>query len=93
VTEGLIGVDTRPHPGPLPQERGNRSPVADGSEMTGTRAPLGANGREAVTATATTKLSSNARSFPLSLGERVGVRADVITNFPRSRITFHVSHH
>jgi len=85
------GVYARPHPGPLPQERENHSPVTGDSEMTGSLALFGANDGKAVTAMTTTKFFGNAHSFPLSPGERAGVRASVTTNFPASRITHHAS--
>jgi len=90
-TEEMCGIDARPHPGPLPEERENRPPLFGETDVSGDRACLGANVRQTVTANTTTEFPNAAASFPLSLGERDGVRASVTTDFPPSRITHHAS--
>jgi hypothetical protein len=70
-------MNARPHPGPLPQERANRSPgLGDTNALSFGRA-FGAMTHNAVTATMTAKLTSDCNWLSLSSGERAGVRADV----------------
>jgi hypothetical protein len=69
------GLHARPHPGPLPQERGRRSRRLWKPTRPGVRAPSGRKGSNATDATEAIELSSSARQFSLSLGERAGVRA------------------
>jgi hypothetical protein len=76
--------NNRPHPGPLPQERENRSPLLGETDTVGCRAFAGVNWLKAATARETLKLSERADSCSLSPGERVRVRASVHHTFPRS---------
>ena len=86
-----IGDYVRPQPGPLPQERENYRPVISGTNDMGCRVHFMANGRKPAVIIVTSEFQSDARSFPLSPGERAGVRASVPTKSPTSRFTFHFS--
>ena len=90
-TTGVSLFDNRPHPGPLPQERGNHSPVVNNTGNAGCREISRTNYELAAAAIGTADFSQGARGHSLSPGERAGVRAVVTTNFPVSRITHHVS--
>ena len=67
----------RPHPGPLPQERGNGSPRSDGADVLEQRAAFPANDPKAAMAMVAHKFFDGVDSSSLSPGERAGVRADV----------------
>ena len=69
--------EVRPHPGPLPQERGRRSRRLWKTTSPGVGAPSGRKGSNATDATEAIELSNSARKFSLSLGERAGVRASL----------------
>src|ERR1035441_10249616 len=78
ATFGLIsGLKARPHPGPLPQEREDRSerlwPAAD----LGGGAAFARKRNNAPNATSAFELTGAARMLSLSSGERAGVRASV----------------
>jgi len=70
-------VDARPHPGPLPQERVNRSPFSGDKNASGVPSRFGASLSEAAVATVLENFSNAAPALPLSPGERAGVRASV----------------
>jgi hypothetical protein len=78
-------MDARPHPGPLPQERGNRElrfAVVKACGGTTAREFAGTN---AALETSAGEFAGNASAFTLFPGERAGVRAGVETNcFSRS---------
>ena len=74
-------MNARPHPGPLPQERGNRSQGFIGAEVSGFSPRLETNHMKAGTGMVAHEFFSDAQSFSLSPGERAGVRASVITIF------------
>jgi hypothetical protein len=76
-SHGKSEMNARPHPGPLPQERVNRSPGVGDTNTLSFRNDFGAMTRNAVTATMAAKLSSDCNWLSLSLGERAGLRADV----------------
>jgi len=69
--------DARPHPGPLPQERENRSAGAGEIEHAKFIACLEAKSSEAALARETNEFQKRAESSTLSSGERAGVRASV----------------
>ena len=64
-----------------PEERENRSPRFGDTDTLGYRAISSANDRDAATAMDTKELSSDVGNCPLSVRERVRVRAGVQTNF------------
>ena len=70
-------MNTRPHPGPLPQERGNNSPFSIEADASGCRTYAEANDTEAALATVDDNFSSTAAALTLSPGERAGVRASL----------------
>jgi hypothetical protein len=70
------GLNVRPHPGPLPQERENRKSVAGGENIVGGRGSS-VNGERLVAATAMLEESESVDGYPLSPGERDRVRASV----------------
>jgi uncharacterized protein len=74
-------VNTRPHPGPLPQERENHSAVA--SEFARARFVVcpQTKSEKAVIARESSEYHEVSESCSLSPGERVRVRASVNTNF------------
>ncbi len=74
-------IYSRPHPGPLPRERGNHSPAFKGTRAMGCSVTSGTNNRGTVVATGAILFARGARSFSLSRGERAGVRASVTTKF------------
>ena len=78
---GKNGLDVRPHPGPLPQERGNRSPRFVGAGAPGFRVAVSANEPQAETARAASEYHQSADACSLSPGERARVRAGVPTDF------------
>ena len=63
-----------------PEERGNRSPRFDGAVASGGSIFPVPNKKVAAIATGVNKIFSDVDSFPLSLGERVRVRASVMQN-------------
>jgi hypothetical protein len=71
--EGEGQKEVRPHPGPLPQERGRRSRRLWKTTRPGVRAPSGRKGSNATDATEAIELSNSVRKFSLSVGERAGV--------------------
>ena len=79
----IIMDDVRPHPSPLPQERGNRTPRFVPYGMLGNRSSHGHN-TKSVTATGIVKLFSDMTTLSLSPGERAGVRASVNFNSIKS---------
>ena len=78
---GTDWCDARPHPGPLPQEREKLSPRVGGADALGFRPAYLTNDRKPALAVATSELHERADGCSLSPGERVRVRASVITNF------------
>jgi len=73
--------NARPHPGPLPQERENGSPVSGDGSTRGVRPTLDPHKFAAAIANTATELSDTVVMLSLSPGERAGVRASVTTNF------------
>jgi hypothetical protein len=71
----------RPHPGPLPRERENRSPRSWKNTFLGRRAVFDRKQTNAINATKTFDLSGTVQNPSLSLGERAGVRASVALTF------------
>ena len=63
----------RPHPGPLPRERGNRSPGDHKIMALDSRAVLEMNKIETAIAARPSIFQTASASFSLSPGERVGV--------------------
>jgi hypothetical protein len=85
------GVYARPHPGPLPRGEGEANCLGGNSVR------RDCSHRPSAICSKTHSIISNIRItqerrmiLPL-LGARAGVRADVTTNFSRSRITHHAS--
>ena len=74
-------MNDRPHPGLLPQEKENRSPVSGNADAPGCRAAFSANDKAMVMTRRTSMLSRDADWPTLSSGERAGVRASQTTNF------------
>ena len=72
------GLHARPHPGPLPQERGRRSRRLWKPTRPGVGAASERKGSNATDATEAIELSNSARQFSLSPGERAGVRANLL---------------
>jgi hypothetical protein len=70
-------MNARPHPGPLPQERGNDSPFSGEADASGYRTYAEANDTEAAFATVADNFSSTPAALSLSSGERAGVRASL----------------
>ena len=72
-----IRSEARPHPGPLPQERGNRtpSPVKSGDQVVRADCCLGKSATEIASGTAAG--SKRVESLSLSRRERAGVRVSV----------------
>ena len=68
-------MNDRPHPGLLPQEKENRSPVSGNADAPGCRAAFSANDKAMVMTRRTSMLSRDADWPTLSSGERAGVRA------------------
>jgi hypothetical protein len=79
ITNPRSVLQARPHPGPLPQERGNRSPVFIGAEVSGFSRRLETNDMKAATCMVAHRFFSDGQSFSLFPGERAGVRASVST--------------
>jgi hypothetical protein len=77
------GLHARPHPGPLPQERGRRARRLWKTTRPGVLSPSGRKGSNATDATEAIELSNSARKFSLSPGERAGVRVSLPLTFPR----------
>jgi len=74
-------IKARPHPGPLPQERENFCRADIGETGAFIRPPItGAIGKEAAKTEPTEELPASARLLSLSPGERVGVRASVVSD-------------
>ena len=71
------GLQDRPHPGPLPQEREDRSPRFGDAEVAACRATFSTNAEVGAVAPKMNELSSTGRKLSLSPRERVGVRASV----------------
>ena len=76
-----IALTTALTPALSPEERENRSPRFGDTDTLGYRAISSANDRDAATAMDTKELSSDVGNCPLSVRERVRVRAGVQTNF------------
>jgi predicted Zn-dependent peptidase len=74
--------NAHPHPGPLPQERGNRLPRLEKSYTLEKHPRFGIEFLKAATGHVAKTLSSVATMVSLSLGERAGVRAGVHQTFP-----------
>ena len=74
-------INIRPHPGPLPQERENRSAVFCEANAPGGRSVLETNELVAAIANRADEFSNPAALLSLSPGERAGVRAGANTNF------------
>ena len=72
--------DVRPHPGPLPRERENRSPRFEPCPYAGLSCVSRPIIRNRSRRRRSLKLSSNAPRRTLFPGERVGVRASVTSN-------------
>jgi hypothetical protein len=70
-------VVARPHSGPLPQERGNRSQRFGEAGATACRTAFSTNDEGAAMAPKANELSSTGRKLSLSPGERAGVRASL----------------
>jgi hypothetical protein len=71
----------RPHPGPLPQERENRSAVAGATERVQLFTRSKTKWSEAEFADVTHEFARRTDTCPLSPGERVRVRASVQPNY------------
>jgi len=83
--------NARPHPGPLPQERGRHSPRWWKPTPQGVGAVLERRSSNATDATKAIDFSTTARRFSLSPGERAGVRASLPLTFPRVHYTLWAS--
>src|SRR5205823_3123342 len=70
-------MNARPHPGPLPQERVNCSPLSGDKNGIGARTHFRASLSEAAIAAAPENFPGAAAVLSLSPGERAGVRASV----------------
>jgi len=77
----MCSVDAHPHPCPLPQERENGSPLSAATIVLGSPTRTEAHLRKTATANKTYETPEERELFPLSPGERAGVRADVTTVF------------
>jgi len=84
-------MNARPHPGLLPQEKENPSPAFGNANAPGCRAAFPANDETAALAQGASKLSSGARNFSLSSGERARVRASVKTILCFALLFYHAS--
>jgi hypothetical protein len=73
----MNGLNTRPHPGPLPQERESYSPRSGYANALDCRAAFSAKDTTAVTSKGTSGLARDMCGCSLSPGERVRVRASV----------------
>ena len=71
-------VKARPHPGPLPQERENRSQRSGDAEAPVCRTLVSTIDQKVETGRAPSELHETRDGCSLSLGERVRVRASVI---------------
>jgi len=83
---GISLSEARPHPNPLPQERGEHLPPSGNNNAAGYRSILSADNIKAGTATLISELPERAARFSLSPGEGAGVRAGLIF-FPDSQLT------
>ena len=79
-------VNARPHPGPLPQERENRSPMSGDTDALSFPNSCETKAREATIAKATSRFSDATALLSLSPGERAGVRASVEPGLPVSHV-------
>ena len=70
-----VRANARPHPGPLPQERGMRLALSGDVGLGGCSSRLASSLKEAAIATGGQKFHKTGNSFTLSPGERAGVRA------------------
>ena len=75
------GVNARPHPGPLPQERVNHPPLSDDTDAHSGPPSRPAQAKEAAIATVGENFPCDAAAFSLSPGERAGVRGSVNSDF------------
>jgi len=74
------GLKFRPHPGPLPQERENRSAASVCAKTVRLgKLFFSAHHGNAAAASGDIKLSNCDASLTLSPGERAGVRAELVT--------------
>jgi hypothetical protein len=85
------GFNVRPRPGPLPRGEGEATRVSRTLGRHRCSRRLSAIRRKKLTTICIVLIVNNRRIILPLLGERAGARADVITNFSESRITFHVS--
>jgi len=69
--------NARPHPGPLPQEREDRSLINGSSSVVLDCVRFSKTASKATTALCVHEISEAFRTFTLSPGERVGVRVSV----------------
>src|ERR1022692_365723 len=74
-------TNARPHPGPLSQERENRTQSPERTNDLPDGARFETKDRETATAIATNEILDSHDGFPLSPGERAGVGASVYSNF------------
>ncbi len=84
-------MNTRPHPGLLPQEKENRSPRFGDADAPGYRAAFSANGPKAAMTRKTSEFSRDVHCCSLSPGERARVRASQLTNLISSTDTTRAS--
>jgi len=74
---GIVQRQVRPHPGPLPQERGKYRPLSRETTALGSVTLVAANEQGVMVATKPIECSGGASLLSLSLGERAGVRASI----------------